>query len=242
MRPLPTESSGFRFYSFGIVAEDKEDDGDFIKVTPIEELPLIKGRLKEVEYKYTVSGVNHKDVKVKDDVKGVGFVVARWSSLDNGNRNTAPNVYEGETVMLLRFGNTDDVFWVDMFREPKLRRLEHVVHSFSNLKEKGEAYEKDSSHYVEISSREQRIQLHTSNNRDEPVGFDVTFDLAKGTFTFLDTNDNRVFIDSVKGELVVDMNKSITLNAPEIKFNGTTIESLAEATNTIKGSTVLINS
>lgn len=223
MNPQATEGTGFRFYSFGIVAEDKDDDGDFIKVTPIEELPLIKGRLKDIKLDYKASGTDHKNVAVDANVKGVGFVVARWTGFDNGNRNTAPNVQEGETVMLMRFGNTDDFFWMDLFREPELRRLEHVVYSFSNVKDKGQAYDQDTSHYVMVSSREQKIQLHCSNNRDEPVGMDITIDLAKGTFEYLDTNKNTVKIDGQKGELEIEMQKSVTIKAMEITLKANAI-------------------
>jgi len=37
------DQSGVRFYSIGIVVEDKTDDGDIIKVTPIESLPQALG-------------------------------------------------------------------------------------------------------------------------------------------------------------------------------------------------------
>ena len=219
MRPENNESSGLRFYSFGIVVADKDDDGDYIKATPIEELPLVKGKLSEVAYDYSVSGVDHKNIGVNASVKGVAFVVAKWTALDSGNRITAPNVYAGETVMLLRYGNSDDVYWMDIFREPRLRRLEHVVYAVSNLKDKGFAYDNDTGHFLTMSSRDQYISLHTSNNRDEPVGYDLKFDLAKGTVEFTDTQKNHFFLDSQAGNLLVELNNECRMKVPKTFFD-----------------------
>jgi len=222
MNPMNSEGSGFRFYSFGIVVEDKTDDGDYIKVTPIEELPLVKGKLSEAAFNYDVSGTDHKGVNVTSNIKGVSYVIAQWAPLECNNRNTAPNVYESETVMLLKYGSTDDVFWCDLFREPKLRRLENVIHSYSNLEEKGTAYDQDSSYWTQISTRDQVIKLHTSNNRDEKVGYDITIDTANGTFELLDTNTNRMFLDSVNGDFKLFTTNSIELDSQMIRINGQT--------------------
>ena len=214
------QTSGLRFYSYGIVIEDSIDDSDYIKVVPIEDLPLASGKLNEATFDYKVKGTDHKGVSVTGDIKGVAFVVARWAALENGNRNTSPNVYESETVMLLKYASTNDVYWCDLFREPKLRRLENVVYSFSNLKEKGAAYDQESSYWFQVSTRDKVIRLHTCNNDGEPVEFDFTVDTDKGTFSISDSNKNQIFLDSVNGDLKVDMMNSIELNAPQIRING----------------------
>lgn len=220
MPPSSSEVSGFRFYSFGIVTEDKTDDGDYIKVTPIEELPLVKGKLSEATFDYSSKGTDHIGATVNTKVKGIAYVIAKWTGLESGNRNTAPNVYEGETVVLLKFASTDDVFWCDLFREPRLRRLENVIHCFSNQSKKGEPYDLDSSYFMQVSTRDKLIHLHTSNNDGEPVTYDFILNTGRGTFQVIDSNKNEMFLDSVKGDLTFNIQNSIEMNAPMIRING----------------------
>lgn len=219
MDPI-NDSSGLRIYGLGIVTQDKtDDDGDMITVAPMEDLPLILGRLKDIKYDYNVSGVDHKGASVSSNVSGVAYFSAKWTSLEGGNRNTAPNVCEGETVLLLKYASTEDIYWTDYKREPALRRLENVLYAYSNLKEKGQAYDLDTSHWVRISSRDQIVQLHTSNNRDEKAGYDITLNLSEGTFQLIDTNKNEIFLDSVNGDLRINTNRSIEFNTKQIRFN-----------------------
>lgn len=221
MEPKTNLSTGYRFYSFGIVIEDKTDnDEDYIKATPIEELQLVKGKLKDIKFDYTVSGVDHKGVVKNHTASGVSYIVAKWAPFENNNRVTAPNVCEGETVILLKYANTDDIYWTEFFREPGIRRLEHVVYAFSDLKEKGSAYNDDTSYWVKYSTRDKYVHLHTSNNDEEPVGYDFKFDTLNGTFELSDTNKNYVKLDSVNGDLSIKTNRSIELNSPQIRING----------------------
>lgn len=223
MNPQATEGTGYRFYSFGILSEDKEKNTDLIKVTPIEELPLAVGVLKKIKLDYKgVKGVDHQGKDVNADIKGGVIVVAKWAPFETNNRQTAPNVYAGESVMLMKFGNTDDIYWMDMFREPELRRLEHVVYSFSNLKEKGKAFDEDTAVMLTFSTREQFIRLQTPHNRDEKAGYDIKIDMAKGKITVEDTKKNTLTWDSVAGSLVGKFNKLFKITAPDIILDGET--------------------
>ncbi len=220
MFPSTDQASGLRVYSFGIVVEDKQDDGDYIKVVPIEELPLVKGKLSEAKFDKQAEGTDHKGVTVKADAKGVAFVVAQWTPIDNGNRNTAPNVSKGETVLLLKFGSTNELFWCDFFREPKLRRLENVIYAYSNVKDPGQEYDQDSSYWFQISTRDKVIRLHTSNNDGEKVTYDVVFDTANGKFTIADSNKNFLEWDSVNSNLKIAFNNLIQFTSQMIEING----------------------
>ncbi len=220
MEPSISQQSGYRFYSFGVVTEDKTDDGDYIKVTPIEELPLVKGKLSEATFDYESKGTDHKGVTTNTSTKGVAFLVARWAPMECGNRNTAPNVYEGETVMLIKYGSSNDIFWTDIFRETKLRRLENVVYAFSNLSSKGEAYDQESSYWFQVSTRDKIVKLHTSNNDGEACGYDINIDTSAGTFELIDTSKNRIFLDSVNGDLKMDINNSVEINTLKVRSNG----------------------
>lgn len=222
MNPQFNEGSAVRFYSLGIVTEDKTDDGDLVKVTPIEELPQVLGVLSDAKFDYDVKGTNHQGVDVSTSVKGVAFVVAKWKNFGGDNRNTAPNVYENETVLLIKYGSHEQVYWHKIGREPMFRRLENAIYTWSNLEVKGEEHDLETSIFLQVSTRDQRVQLHIPDNRGEKSGYDMIFDMAAGTFHLYDTHKNSMFWDSVNGDLKIDMNRSVEVNTQEIRFNGST--------------------
>lgn len=214
------QGSGLRLYSLGIVIEDSTEDSDYIKVTPIEELPLAYGDLSEAKYNYKTKGTDHKGVLVSTNTKGVDYLVAKWILFGGGNRTTAPSIKKGETVLLFKFASANDVYWCEIFREPGLRRLENAVYSYSNLKIPGEAYDQESSYWFQVSTRDKVIRLVTCNNDDEPVAYNFHLNTAEGTFTVEDSNNNKIFLDSVHGDLKLDIMNSIEMNAPMIRING----------------------
>lgn len=214
------ETTGYRVYSLGIVAEDKDNDGDYIKVTPIEDLPFAKGRLSETEVNYNVKGKDHLGVDVSADVKGVMWVDAQWQAMMGDNRQTAPNVREGETVLIWKYGSEQKHYWTEFERTPALRRLENVIRAYSNLSKKGETFDLESSYWTQFSTRDKIVKLHTSNNDGEPVTYDVTIDTGNGTFQVIDSNKNEMVLDSVNNKLTLNIMDTIEFNAPKIIFNG----------------------
>ncbi len=207
--------SNYKFYSTGIVVEDKKQGVDYILVSPVETLNNQKaGSIKDFnkESKGDKKSVTGGTFKTEHDSKS--YVKARWFSMGNGNRMTAPDVHAGETVMLYKFGDVDDLYWDDMGREPGLRRLEDVTMSFSNKKEKdNKPYDKDSSYWFRVNTKDKFIHFHTSTNDGEAAGYDIKIDTKTGVLSIVDTKGNSVTLDSPAGNLSVKVNTDINLEA-----------------------------
>lgn len=200
--------SGLELYSLAIVVTDKADASDMIEATPIEHLPFTLGPVKEDVTNYQTEAPNAQGVPTSSSAKKDRTIIAKWYDISGGNRVTAPDVYKGETVLLLRFADADKYFWVKIGREPSLRKLETIQYAVSNLRGSG-AFDNDSSYYVLISTKEKKIQFHTSNNDGEPYSYDIELDTAKGIFSFRDSNTNVVEIDSGNNLMTIDMNVHI---------------------------------
>lgn len=220
--------------SLGIVLVDKPENSDIIDVFPSEQLPFTEGKLN-----------NRPDTKIN----------ATWIPFGQSNRGTSPDVVAGETVQLYRFADTEDYFWTTIFKEPSLRRLERVLYAWSNVPDKGVVQDKENSYFVEVSTKDKWIHVHTATNDGEKCGYDVLIDTKNGRFTLADTLENIINLDSEPGNLNVKLNGSIfgaitkdisltcrdvVLNAKSAKISAETIGLKAAGKVDISGSTVKV--
>ena len=211
--------SQFRMYSIGIVVENKPAGTDFILVTPMEELSIQEsGNIKEAgnDFKGDKGSISPTNFKTEHTSKN--YVRAKWSSIGSGNRTSAPDVVGGETVILYKYGNVDEYFWDEYGREPSLRRLEDVLYSYSN-KSGGigsESYDKESSYWVQVSTKDKFIHIHTADNDGEACKYDLHIDTKLGVFTISDSLGNKAVMDSVGGIHTTEMNTEIIRKAPKI--------------------------
>ena len=190
------EESKFRLYSLGIVLENKEDNSDYISVHPIEELPHVEGKISEIEvnYDFTLPDADDKQKTVK--IKGEMAVKAKWVPWGDGNRNTAPDVIKNETVLLFKFGDTDDIYWTCHLREPTIRRKERVCYMFCDLESGLTEYTKESAYWYEFSTKDGHIWTSTSQASGEAFKYDFIIDTANSTVGLFDDVTNGFFIDS----------------------------------------------
>ena len=213
------EQSQFRMFSLGIVTATKPPGTDFILVTPMEELSLQgSGLISEGEdtfkgKKETVSGANFETKHTSKN-----YVRAKWLSIGNGNRTSAPDVVAGESVMLFKYSDVDEYFWDETGREPELRRLEDVLYSFSNLSGGvgSTQYDKDTSYTIRVSTRDKFIHIHTTDNDGEACQFDIKIDTRSGVMTRSDSLGNSEVWDAPAGTLTTVMNSEIIRKAPKI--------------------------
>lgn len=224
------DQSKLKLYSLGIVLKDKDDDGDFIEVSPIEHLPGSEGNLKETNVKNKTEIPDNKGVKRIVESESTQRIKAKWIPFGQSNRITAPNVYEGETVVLFQFADADEYHWTTIFREPLLRRLETGHYAFSNLSKKGKEFDKETSYWIEVSTKNKHIKLHTANNDGEPFKYDLEFNTGKGFFELKDSAGNSLKLDSNKGEFEINCQKitgnvtdSIDLTASSLNMKIPTI-------------------
>lgn len=206
--------SSFKLYSLGIVIEDKPQGVDYILVSPIEDLNIQKeGLIKDFKKDLKGEKKDLESVNFKTEHEAKSYVRAKWIPYGESNRNSAPDVYASETVILFKFGNVDEYYWTDVLREPELRRLEDVLYSYSNLKVKGNPFNENSSYWVRFNTRDKYIQLRTSDNDGEAVKYDIKIDTKKGVITILDNLGNSLELDSTKGNLTATTTNDINLKA-----------------------------
>ena len=223
------ETSGLRFYSLGIVAVDKLPDDYYIQVTPMESLPLAEGNLKDA-----ISSLNHSLPDAQGVVTTVSIstkmtIPAKWSGLFFDNRATAPDVCQGEKVILTKFGDAEQIYWSTAEFNPQQRKKETVCYVFSNEPKPSNHNEvtKDNSYWFEVDTRGKTITLHSSANDGEVTEYDIVIDTAAGTLSVVDGLGNTVILDSGAGTLVGNINTEVTITVPNmilnsnVKINGT---------------------
>lgn len=175
-------------YSLGVVVIDKPETSDVIQVFPAEQLPFAEGDLSK-----------NKRMQIS----------ASWIRIGDSNRFTSPDVYKGETVQIYRYANTEEYFWSDIMREPSLRKKERVIIAISNVPGKGDVQTLDKSYYLEMSTKDKRMHIHTSDNDGELCTYDVVLDTVKGNLTILDGMGNIITLDSKPGNLNFKLNGSL---------------------------------
>lgn len=190
-------TSRFRFYSLGIVVQDKPEWDDNIQVYPAEELPMASGPISGSSY---ATG-------------GKNVITAKWLPMSQSNRITSPDVIAGEHVMIYAYADTDEYYWDTMFREPELRRLETVLYAYSDLQRKGKPFDKSTSYWVEWSTRKGHVHVHTSTSNGEKVGYDLMISTRESHVILKDTLDNMFKLDSTKGDFDMKANGDIQLRA-----------------------------
>lgn len=211
-----------------------------IDVDPIEELFMDNGAISDDSKTYNVSMPNHRGVQKSAKLSGGSVIQAKWTPFGNSNRDTAPDVQAKETVMILSYADTQDYYWTTMFREPSLRRLERVRYMFSNLPGGSEAYGEDTSYYLEVSTIDKRIKLHTSDNDGEAAAYDITIDTQAGTVTLEDNLNNNIKLESVSGRLTGNIQEEIILNTKKYKVNASESYEVVTKSSSITADTSLI--
>src|SRR5574343_385662 len=235
-------SSKFIPYSLGIVVADKARGSDQIKVYPVEELPQIEGKITDFKKDLKVTSTDIKGATSSASAKGDAIIVAEWISPGNSNRNTSPDVIKNETVQIYRYADTDQYYWDTLFREPKLRRLETVCHMYGNLPSGMTPFTKESSYWMEVSTHDQHIQVHTTKSNKEPFEYDVKLNTATGELLIKDDIGNQIYLSSrahqikfinTDGAFYDMLAQNITIHAPAT-IKHTCQDFIVEAGNTIK--------
>ncbi|EKD22558.1 MAG: hypothetical protein ACD_84C00046G0002 [uncultured bacterium] len=171
---------------------------------------------------------------------------ATWLPLGGSNRITAPDVRRGETVVLYRFADSDEFFWVTLIDDFSLRKLETVVFAFSGTKVEGVKMDAGNTYFLEISTHSKMIHLHTSKANGEPYSYDIQLNTAEGFLQIQDDDGNFFKFDSADRHIVmvnrdqskVEINKTIInfessdeINMKTRKLTQTAQDVITKATN-----------
>lgn len=183
------EESPWKFISFALVSEDNTEGEDIIKVWLYELLPFEEGEIKEIKIKEDQELLDMNGVKKKVTIDRKAQIEARWYPTVDG-RQTPPNVVEGETVEIYKYGHEDVYRWVSNGRQTELRRLEHVTYAYSNLKDGREPFDGKSSYGWTYSTREKFVRVWTRKSDGEAFEYQWFIDTKNNTMKFHDDIGN----------------------------------------------------
>jgi len=206
----------------GIVVQTKKLGDDRILVCPIEDLTMIDGLISKYKQDFQVSMPDISGKLVETKLVGDGHLVAKWIPLSQSNRVTPPDVVAGETVLIYQYADTDEYHWDTVFNEPSLRRLERVLHMYSNLRTGNKPYDRNSSYWFEVSTTDKLVQLHTSNSDGERVMYDIILNTDSSTLTVKDDQGNSVILDSIAGSLKTVTNKTVDVTTDVVNVHAAT--------------------
>ena len=190
------DMSKLKVFGMGIVVKDKPKFSDEVEVYIPEQMPYVSGKIADAKIEHKRTMVDSKGSEKTYEAEAVYTITASWLPDGNDNQITAPDVYKNETVKVFRFGDSDKFFWKTSFREPKLRKQETVATMYSNQKDPKEEFDKNSSYWTQVDTRDKKWQLHTSRNDGEKCEYDAEIDTKEGLVTIKDDLGNKFNIDS----------------------------------------------
>lgn len=233
---IPSELyvSKLRFYSVGVVAQNKELNSKIIDVTPVEELNMLDGEITGNTVNLSVSSVDHEGKSFSSNVNSTITLKASWLPIGTSNRKTAPDVRRGESVVIYQFGDSSKYYWTTLKDDTNLRRLETVIYAFSASTKEDTEQSADNTYYLEISTHKKLCTFHTSKDNGEPFSYTVQINTKDGIFIVTDDEGNHFYMNSK--ERVLEMQN---VDGSKIGINKKSI--IYEASESITGKTKVFN-
>ena len=213
--------SEFKFYSYGIVANNKKRDSYEIEVSPIEDIPFADGELTSHVKKDVTKGVNSDAGHFETEVKTTNSIKATWLPMNQSNRKTAPDVRRGESVSIYRFGDSDKYWWSTMKDEAKIRKAETVIYAYGATVKEGEELNASNCYFMEVNGHDGHITLQTSKANNEVTKYTLQLDCKKGTARLKDEVGNEFKVDSVNNTITLTQHQgnNTVLTNDTIEFN-----------------------
>ena len=220
-------TSALRMWSKGIAASNKALNTHELSVIPYEVTPMLDGELDDVISDNIMEGKDAFGVEYSVKVQSSVAIPAKW--LPFGDRAmTAPDIRRGERVVIYRFADSNEYYWVDEGLDRHLRRLETIIYRIAAVPEdlKSDTVEltEDNCYFLTISSHAGLVSFTTSTANGEPFSWTFQFNTKDGIFTlgadsgdFIQINPNEPLIhiqNSLGAYLKLDK-KNVLVNAPE---------------------------
>ncbi|MDD2879761.1 MAG: hypothetical protein PHQ58_04945 [Rhodoferax sp.] len=223
--------SKMRFYSIGLVAENKKLSSHEVEVTPIEELPFLDGELTSKGTDYKGSAQDAMGRHYQSSVKAHVSIKAKWLRFGDSNRLTPPDVRRGEAVMIFQFGDADKYYWITLKQDSNLRKLETVVWAISATRNEADATDADHSYYFEVSSHNKLVHFHTSKADGEPFAYDIQINTKTGYVLITDDAGNFISLDSSERRLEMKNSDGSHFDMDKTHLTITTTDSITVNTN-----------
>lgn len=188
--------SKLRYYSMGVVAEDKKLGSDIIQVTPLEEVSFVDGEVVARLNTDNVSGLDASGASYSAPATSSAAISATWMRISDPNRLTSPDVRRGEPVVIYQFGDENKFWWTTVLADHKYRRLETVIYGISGTSNSDVALGPDNMYWFEWSTHKRVIHIHTGKANGEPFAYDIQLDTGNGVYTFKDDAGQTFQFDS----------------------------------------------
>ena len=205
--------TGLEVYSLAIVAEDIEEDSQYIKAFPIEIISDYTGNINEKKDINTVA-VSPDGTTGNIVVNKSNLLVAKWSNIAQPNRLTPPTVMKGETVVIFTYG-ADRYYWISLYNELDLRTREKVIYAYSNKADIKDATKISDLYFYTVDTINKLVQLHTDDNDGEYTTYDIKIETREGILTIKDGKDNSFIIDSKNDTININTNAIVNITTKD---------------------------
>jgi len=261
MKTVTQLESMFKPFSIGIVHGDKARNSYKIQVFPIENQFGFKGKLSMAD-DITSKTTNELEELTTHHVKLGQTMEVTWLPISQSNRISAPDVCNGERVMIYKFGESDTYYWDTIFHEHDIRKKEQFMEGVSNTDDLNKVLEPDLMYWRSLDTVEKEVVLiSTAKNDGEFTTHKYDIDTEKGVVKYADglgnfwkmesdgdkyTLNTNKKIHLVTKDVVVDCEnytincKTYTLNGKTLKWNGTD-STLTSASLKLNGSSYQCN-
>lgn len=191
------ELSQLKIYSYGKAAEDLAIGTDMLEVFCVEDHPNVTDEVTTNVTSFKGEGTSAEGAAYSAKVETSVTVKCKWLAISEPNRQTPPNVCRGERMVVYRFGNSSDYYWVTLDADLAYRKLETVVWAFSGTKDRNDSKAHEANTYFfEVSTHKGLVKLSTSKANGEPFRWEFLLDTKNGVFTIKDDADQAFKLDS----------------------------------------------
>ena len=188
--------SKLRFYSVGLVAQNKLLTSNEIEVMPIEDVPFADGEITSQLEKTNATAADANGAVYTATAASAVSLKATWLNMSAANRISSPDVRRGELVIIYQFGDSAKYFWTTLKVDANLRKLETVIYAFSATRDENAASNADTTYFLEISTHRKHVRFHTCKADGEPYAYDIQLDTLNGNLTITDDIGNYIYLDS----------------------------------------------
>ena len=212
-------TTSFEFFCIAIVSKDKDTGSDTIRAYPVEKLGYEHNEVDTNKETADVTMMNIDGIPFRGSVDRESIIEATWLPDGADGRMTSPDVVSGETVRIYRFGNMDRYYWTTIYREPALRRTEHVVHAYGNLPSGRTPWGIDSSYGNIWSTKDQHVTFYTSQSNGEAFKYLFKIDTKNNTITLKDNIGNGLDVDSSNDKVGIQNAQNTRIEVAQENIN-----------------------
>jgi hypothetical protein len=218
--------SGFHITTVGHAASNLALGTNKLSVYPIEHVGYLDSEINDDVTTHTVEGTDGAGNSYSVAMNVSNAIRATWLPLQS-NRLSPPNVRRGERVLLWQYGDSDEYYWTTTGLDDCLRRLETVIHAYSDTQDESvKVLTPDNSYWLEVSTHKKNITLSTCKADGEPFAYTIQVNTKDGAFVIVDDTGNLFELDSENEQFTLK-----TASGGILKLTGEDFDLLVKSVN-----------